>query len=608
MIMTCLAATTAFPAAPAYAETLLEAYALALQSDPRFRAIKAEARASSTVIDQARAGLLPTIKFESEKTRTRQEIISSDNPVFASGKTIFPTYNRTLSVTQPIFRLDLIRRFDQAESIIQQAEYTVLAAEQDLQLRTVAAYLVVLAASDSLALATAERDAVGKLLDLAREKRKMGLGTIIQQHDAEARYAVTTAREIEAQNKLRDARQGLREITGKLIENVQVLRDGFPLETPDPAAVEPWLESAQEQNLLLRARRAGVDVARKEIERQRAGHSPNLMLLLNRNRKNAGSTLYGGGSEVDTTDMTFRLTVPIFEGGLTSAVTEEAVFRHQKSQEELELEHRSVERTTRAAFDGTVNGVNLIQALRQSVIAQQSALEAKSEGYKAGLNTVLPVLDTQRDLYLARRDYSQSRYDYLINRLKLKQAAGTLSEADLAVIAAALQTESPNTSPGQVLGDRAGASSIEPDKPAPQPAARPDASRAAGLAPALGATIPTSNTTKITKAIDSWLAAWSMQEVTAYLAHYAKDFQTPYGQSRRKWEAGRIQRVSKPGKIEVSRDELSIESMGEDRAKVRFLQHYKSANFSSSDEKTLVMIRQDGNWRIQQEHAGRNTL
>lgn len=420
-------------------ETLLEAYRLALQNDPKYRAAQADTRASGTAIDQARAGFMPTVRYDIERTETRQRIISSKNPIFGAGVTNFPTSNDTLSVTQPIFRKDAIERLAQAKALIKQAEYTLLAAEQDLQLRTTAAYLVLLAAADSVTLAKAEREAVGKVLDLARERLKGGLGTITAQHDAAARYAVTQAREIEAQNRLRDARQGLREITGKVIENVQSLREEFPLEIPDPPVIERWLESAFDQNLSLRARREAVEVARQEVERMRAGHFPSLNLLLNHNRRDAGSTLFGGGSEVETTDLTLRLTLPIFEGGLTSAVTQEAAYRYQKSLEDLEQERRGLERVTRASYDGTLSGVSLVRALQQSVVSQESALQAKEEGYKSGLFTLLPVLDAQRDLYLARRDYAQSRYDYLFNRLRLKQAAGTLSEADLVGIGSALR-------------------------------------------------------------------------------------------------------------------------------------------------------------------------
>lgn len=424
---------------PARAETLVEAYKLALQSDPKYKGAQAEALAVGTATDQALAGFLPTVKFDWENTETRQRVLSTSNPTLTQGLATFPTHNKTLTVNQPIFRKDVIERYAQAQAVVRQAGFTLLAAEQDLLLRTTAAYLVVLAAQDNLALAGAEKETVGKVLEFAKGKLKTGLGTITNLHDATARFAAAQAREIEAQHKLRDAQQGLREITGKLIGIMQTLREEFPLEVPQPAAVEPWLDSALEQNLTLKAKREAVEVAQQEVERQRAGHWPSLSLLATRNRRDAGSTLYGGGSNVETTDVVVRLNVPIFEGGLTSAVTQEAVYRYQKSMEDLEQERRTVERTTRASYDATVSGVALVEALKHGVVAQQSALEAKAEGAKSGLFAVLPVLDATRDLYLAKRDYAQSRYDYLFNRLRLKQAAGTLSETDLVQVNAALQ-------------------------------------------------------------------------------------------------------------------------------------------------------------------------
>lgn len=423
----------------AQGETLSDAYKLARQSDPKFKAAQFEYKANGTVIDQARAGFLPTARFEVDKIETRQRIISSNNPIFGAGVTNFPTDNQTLSITQPVFRKDVIERYAQAQAVVRQAEFAALAAEQDLQMRTAAAYLSVLAAVDALELANSERQALGKALDLARERLKGGLGTITNQHDAAARFASSQAREIEAQNRVRDARQGLREITGKLIENVQTLREEFALETPDPAVVERWIEAAVEQNLVLRVKREAVEVARREVERQRAGHFPSLNLLLSHNRRDAGSTLFGGGSNVETTDLTLRLSVPLFEGGLTTAITQEAAYRFQKSQEDAEQERRAVDRATRAAYDGTLSGIGMVRALKQTVISQQSALEAKEQGFKSGLLTLLPVLDATRDLFLARRDYALARYEYLLNTLKLRQAAGTLSETDLDRISAALQ-------------------------------------------------------------------------------------------------------------------------------------------------------------------------
>ncbi|MBL8383329.1 MAG: TolC family outer membrane protein [Burkholderiales bacterium] len=439
------AALAVLCAAPvvASAVSLPEAFSLALQNDPRFRSARAESRASGMALDQARAGFRPTIRYDIDRTETRSNVLRNENAFVGVGARTFPTDSRTLSITQPIFRKEVIVRFDQAKSVVRQAEFTLLAAEQDLILRTTAAYLSVLAATDSLALASTEREAIGKVLDLARERLKLGLGTSTNLYDAQARFAITQARELEAQNKLRDTRQALREITGQVIPRTQTLRPEFALETPDPADADRWVETALEQNLLLRARREAVEVARQEVERQRSGHYPSINLLVNHNRRDAASSLvngsFGPGTLVESTDVTVRLSVPIFEGGLTSAVTAEAAHRYQKSQEDLELERRAIERATRASYDGTLSAVNLVQALRQSVLAQENALAAKEQGFKAGLFPLLQVLDAQRDLYLARRDYAQARYDYLLYRLRLKLAAGTLAETDLVEVGKALQ-------------------------------------------------------------------------------------------------------------------------------------------------------------------------
>jgi outer membrane protein len=305
--------------------------------------------------------------------------------------------------------------------------------------RTAAAYLAALAARDSLDLAKAEKDAVRKQLDLADTRLKRGLGTITNFHDAQARFAVDEAREIEAENKLADARQALKEIIGREVEAFLRVRDNLPLVTPQPADPEQWVQKAYEQNLALKARSEAVEIAQQEIEKQRAGHYPSLNIVGSQNRRDAGSTLFGGGSTVETQEITLRLTIPLFEGGMTTALTQEAVERAQKSKEDRELERRAVERQTRAAYKSVVSGVNLVRALRQSVESQQSAMEGKELGVQRGLFTLVVVLDAQRDLYIARRDYAQARYDYLLNTLRLKQAAGMLAEEDLMSMNAALQ-------------------------------------------------------------------------------------------------------------------------------------------------------------------------
>jgi tetratricopeptide (TPR) repeat protein len=107
------------------------------------------------------------------------------------------------------------------------------------------------------------------------------------------------------------------------------------------------------------------------------------------------------------------------------------------------------------------------------------------------------------------------------------------------------------------------------------------------------------------KAVEDWAAAWSRKDVAGYLAFYAKDFQVPGGVSRQAWESERKARLTKPGAIEVSVESLKVTAEGTDRATAQFRQSYKSANLKTSGNKTLVLVRQNGGWLIQQEKVGR---
>jgi outer membrane protein len=298
-------------------------------------------------------------------------------------------------------------------------------------LRVANAYLGVLAAQDNLSFASAERTSIGQQLQLAKERVARGLATIVNLHDAQARFAQTEAQEIDAKNTLDDAQQAMREIIGKVPASFAPVREEIPIARPDPENVAQWIDIALKQNPGLEAKRYAAEVAQQEMRKQRAGYAPTLNLVGTHINRKQGGTLFGGGSHVETTDLSLKLNVPIYEGGLTTAVTEEAALRHSKSLQEVEAEQRAVDRQTRASYLGVVGAVSRVQALQQGVVSQQSSLKAKQESYRSGLLTLLAVLDAERDLYFVRRDYAKARYDYLLNRLRLKQSTGTLADADL---------------------------------------------------------------------------------------------------------------------------------------------------------------------------------
>jgi outer membrane protein len=423
-----------FACLPVYAEDLTEVFIVSRQSDPKYRAARYEFEAAAYAEPQARAALLPLVTAEYARTRTDQNILSSNNAVFASGRSVYSTENQTLSLTQPIFKLSAWRGYQQAKIKVKQAAATFSAAEQDLILRVATAYLNVLAARDALGFAGAEREAIKRQLDLVQQRFSSGLVAIANLHDAKARYAVKDADVVAAQNDLDDKLQALRELSGKVFTRLKPLRDVIPLDQPEPPSMDHWVESALAQNLLLEARRQAVEVAQQEIGRQQAGHYPVVDLVATQNRKDTGGSLFGGGSNVETGDVMVRLSIPLYSGGLVSALSGEAIKRYEGAREDLERDARLTERQTRAAFQGVTGGIARVQALAQGVTSAESARELKVEGYKSGLETILQVLDAERDLYAAKRDSAKARYEFLLNRLRLKQAVGTLSEADLDAI------------------------------------------------------------------------------------------------------------------------------------------------------------------------------
>lgn len=415
----------------AAAEGILEVYRLAVQNDPRYRAANHDFLAVERLREVARASFFPSAGLEIERGDTDQTIKSSQNAVFGAGRSKYAMQNDTLTITQPLMNFAIAARFGQAEAQVSQAAATFGYAGQELIVRTVTAYFAALAATDNLTFVVSEKSAIGRELQLVQERLRSGLAAVTALHDTQARNALVEAREIEAESERRDRLQALREITGRDITALRPLQDEFPLSVPEPGNVEVWIETALDQNLQLRSRRFAVEAAQKEIERQRAGHIPTLSLVNTMNRRKTGGSLFGGGSDVETIDLSVRLAIPIFNGGGTVAVTEEAVQRYYSLLEDSERLRREVDRQTRAAFQGVISGLTRVRALRQSVTSQESALQAKEQGYRSGLFPVLAVLDAQRDLYRAKREYAQGRYEYLVSRVRLKLATGTLKDEDV---------------------------------------------------------------------------------------------------------------------------------------------------------------------------------
>ena len=400
----------------AAAENLLEVFEFALKSDPEFLAAGADNRAAQEIRPQARAGLLPqaNLSFTTQwNERQRRPDTRSDN--------------LTLNVEHPIYRRDRSIAVDQADSRIARADALYAAARQDLMVRVAERYFGVLEAEDELSFAQATLEAFEQQLAQSRQRFEVGLIAITDVEEAKAGFDLSKAQRIAAENALDIAREALRETTGEYQEALAPLAD-MHLVMPEPADIDTWTATALDQNLRLLAAKHDTETARREIERIQAGHSPVLDAFGTVGLNDSGSAPLG---ETRRANVGLRLSLPLYSGGSILSRTRESRHRYQRTLDVLERERRRAQRETRDAYLGVNSGISRVRALEQAVRSNQTAAEAIEAGFQVGTRTSVDVLDAQRELFGARRDLSEARYGYILDVLRLKRAAGTLSEDDL---------------------------------------------------------------------------------------------------------------------------------------------------------------------------------
>ncbi len=441
---------------PAHSASLLEIYQQALQGDPQIHEAEARRLAALEAKPQARGVLLPQIGFGgswTDSSSSGTEIVANDpDPFQSSNDQEITEWGFTLS--QSIFRWDQIVNLRRADKTIAKAEAVREAAQQNLIVRVAQRYFDVLAAEDRLNSIIADREAIARQLEQAKQRFDVGLIAITDVQESQAAYDQSVASDIGARRSLATAREFLREITGEYVEELNAPGDDFPLPTPDPNNEKTWVDMSLSQNLILVASRLDEELARDEISYRRTGHYPTVELVIRAGeRDNSGSRTLLGSDPIDfettgTSDsIGVQFNLPLFAGGGTSSRVKEAVYLHRATREQLQRITRETERQARDSYLGVLAEIARVNALKQAVASSETALQATQAGYEVGTRTIVEVLNSQFSLYVAITNYYQSRYDYILNALSLKQAAGTLQVQDLEKIDAWL---SDRPSPGQV--------------------------------------------------------------------------------------------------------------------------------------------------------------
>ena len=409
----------------ARAEDLVEIYNQATENDAQIRGARAQLGQALEAAPQARARFLPSVNFAANYTRSKADVTPS-----TGGSTgTYPSKGYSLTLTQPLFHADAFAQSNQADALVNQAEAQFKAEELALSLRVAERYFEVLAAQDNLAVVKAEHEAIGKQLEQTKQRFNVGLIAITDVHDAQARFDLSSASVIGADNRLANAWESLREVTGQSYKALATLISDAPLVPPTPADIEQWAQSALKQNPAVYAARFAMESAEAEVSRQRGFHYPTLDAV--GSYSNTDNSDAPSGVERKYTSLGLNLNWALYQGGSVQSAVRKANFQVEQAKFALEQQSRKAPLQTREAYLGVTANISRVAALKQAVVSHKSALAATEAGYEVGTRTTVDVLNTRTGLFLAQRDYTQSRYDYILATLRLKGATGSLTPDDL---------------------------------------------------------------------------------------------------------------------------------------------------------------------------------
>lgn len=400
-----------------HADTLMEVFELAKRNDPQIKAAKSTLESAREYINQSDANFLPSLDFN-----TGVNYSDTFNNVPVTTDKTYTSYGLTLSV--PIYNYSNFTISNQNEAYVAQSEANYKAAELALMVRVADRYFGVLSAFDNLEFTKAEKEAIARQLDQTKQRFDVGLVAITDVHEAQARFDSSTAETIAAESALDNALESLRELTAAYPKELSGLKENTPLITPEPNNIDEWTDMALKQNLSIIASQYGVEQSRENIKSQRAGYHPTL------NASASVSSNDRPDSETYT-NASINLRWNIWAGGRTNSQVRQANYDLTTAEENLEKTRRDIQRQVRDAFLQVMSGVSRVKALKQAVISSESAMKASEAGFEVGTRTTVDVLLARQNLFSARRNLSQAKYQYITDTLRLKQAAGQLVPDDL---------------------------------------------------------------------------------------------------------------------------------------------------------------------------------
>ena len=352
-----------------------------------------------------------------------------------------------VSLEQPLLDVSAWKNYQQGSRVARAAQAQLGTATQSLIIRTATAYFDALEAVDNYKTAIAEEKALASQLDQVKQRYEVGLTAITEVHEAQAAYDSVLAVRLQAEGELGIRFDALEVLTGRPYSQLAPLHESFKAQEPQPAARESWVERAQANNYALKAAKFSAEAAHYNAQAQKAAHLPTITASasytdsetdgenFNPETGNIENTLF----ESESHEVSISLRVPLFNGGSVSARRRQAYQEYIEQKENYNQTKRNITQDARARHLSVVTSAATVRARAQAIVSNQSALDATQAGYDVGTRDFVDVLNAQRNLYRAQRDYFTAVYDHILNELRLQETAGTLDEEDVVALDQQLQ-------------------------------------------------------------------------------------------------------------------------------------------------------------------------
>ncbi|MDH3645072.1 MAG: TolC family outer membrane protein [Gammaproteobacteria bacterium] len=422
-----LAALLALSATPlARAASLVDVYEAARNHDPVVAGARAGLDVNRQTVPQARAAFLPSINASTSTGR-------SDFKSGGADTVESNTDSWNVGLQQSIVNVESWFNYRSAQTSVRGAEFQFGATEQQLISRTIQAYLNVLRADALLESARAQEAAVKRQLEQVQQRFDVGLVAITDVLEAQAVFDDAVVQRIQAVGDHDIRFEDLRTLTGQPYVAIDSLSEKLPIKNPEPNSAEEWVAIALETNLNIKIAESNLQAAEQSYRARRSAHLPTLSgsISTGHSETDRPNIRDVGVSESDTTNYALTLSVPIFQGGRTHSQAVQARAQAEQSRQQLLDQRQTISRDTRNLLRSVSTDVARVNARLKAIQSAQSALDATKTGYEVGTRNIVDVLQAQNRLYSSQFDYADSRYNYIIDLMLLKQAAGSLADEDL---------------------------------------------------------------------------------------------------------------------------------------------------------------------------------